>query len=112
LRWRAYASRWSIGARRRGGVSLGRLAGCSALLAHGGWIVLPLAAVAGGLLAALLRGTEAALDRLSIALAHERPRSRGDGAACAPARPVRGPLRPRLAELACNAAGRAPPPAT
>jgi hypothetical protein len=86
----------------------GHLAGPLALVAHGGWTVVPLAVLAGGVLALMLRGTEAALERLAIALA-------GGRAACrvlaqvAVVRYRRGTGWPRAPELARNVAGRAPP---
>src|SRR6059058_1443307 len=49
--------------------SVGHLAGPLTLLGGGGWLVLPLTVTAGGLLAALLRGTEAVLERLAPASA-------------------------------------------
>jgi hypothetical protein len=85
----------------------GHVVGPAELIAHGGWIVLPLVVVAAGLLAALLRGTEAALEHLGAALSRPRLRPRASAApAVAIARPMR---RPRAAVLARQAAGRAPP---
>jgi hypothetical protein len=85
----------------------GHAAGPAALLAHGGWIVLPLVVVAAGLLAALLRVTEVALARLRAAFARPSVRARADARARVPIpRTVR---RPRAAELARHLAGRAPP---
>jgi hypothetical protein len=85
----------------------GHVAGPAALIAHGGWIVLPLVIAAAGLLAALLRGTEAALDHFTAALPGPRIRPRVAAAAQAGiAQPIR---RPQAAELATRAAGRAPP---
>jgi hypothetical protein len=85
----------------------GHLAGPTTLIAHGGWIVVPLVIVAAGLFAALLRGTEAALEHLTDALPHPRLRPRAPArASIATVRPLR---RPRAAALARHAAGRAPP---
>jgi hypothetical protein len=82
----------------------GHVSGPAALLAHGGWIVLPLVVVAAGLLAALLCGTEAALGYLTATSPPpQRPHERAPLPSC---RPVR---RPRGAALARHAAGRAPP---
>jgi hypothetical protein len=86
----------------------GRLAGPLALLAHGGWSVVPLAMMAGGVLALLLRGTEAALERLANAFAGGRPAIRVL-ASLAAARHGRGATSPRAPELARNVAGRGPP---
>jgi hypothetical protein len=83
-----------------------RLAGPGALLGHGGWIVLPLTVAAGGLLAALLRGTEAVLARLAHAPA-ALPRLR-HAARTATAR-GRSERAPRTAGIARHLAGRAPP---
>jgi hypothetical protein len=83
----------------------GHLAGPAQLIAHGGWIVVPLVIVAGGLLAALLRGTEAALEHLTAVFPRLRPRA-GGRPALAIDRP---PRRPQAAILASRAAGRAPP---
>jgi hypothetical protein len=86
----------------------GQLVGPLALLAHGGWTVVPLAVMAGGVLAALLRGTEAALERLAIAFAGGRLRSRVL-AALTVVNHGRTAPSPRAPELARNVAGRAPP---
>jgi hypothetical protein len=77
-----------------------------AFLAAGGWIAVPLAIAAGGLLTLLLRGARAA----AAAVAR---RARVDVAR--PASPSARPLAPRAlrpspAPLALCAAGRAPPP--
>jgi hypothetical protein len=85
----------------------GHVAGPAQLIAHGGWIVVPLVIVAAGLLAALLRGTEAALEHLSAAL--PRPRLRPRASAAVPVASSRPPRRPQAAVLASRAAGRAPP---
>ncbi len=84
----------------------GHIAGLG-LLAHGGWTVAPLVVVAAGLLAALLRGTEAALARLGGALPHPHPRPRAS--TCARLRIPLFVRRPQAAQLASRAAGRAPP---
>jgi hypothetical protein len=85
----------------------GHLVDPAALIAHGGWSVLPLVVVAAGLLAALLRGTEVALERLGAVLPQPRLQPRAARPASLPfARPLR---RPRAPELARCAAGRAPP---
>jgi hypothetical protein len=88
----------------------GHAVGPAALLAHGGWSVLPLVVVAAGLLAALLRVTEVALERLRAVLS--RPRARRRAETGAPAVGPRAVPRPRTAELARHLAGRAPPLAT
>jgi hypothetical protein len=85
----------------------GQLAGPAELLAAGGWIVLPLALAAGGALAALLRGTEAVLERLAPAPAALPRRSRR--ASSAPPARDRSDAAPRAAVLARHLAGRAPP---
>lgn len=85
----------------------GHVAGALPLLADGGWIVLPAVVVAGGLLAALLRGTEAALDRLTMALNRPRPRPHA-GCSVRPLLP-RAAHTPKVAQLARHAAERAPP---
>jgi hypothetical protein len=85
----------------------GHAAGPAALLAHGGWTVLPLVVVASGLLAALLRVTEVALERLRAAFARSSARARVDTRARVPI--PRSVRRPRAAELARHLAGRAPP---
>jgi hypothetical protein len=86
----------------------GHLAGPLALIAHGGWTVVPLGVIAGGVLAVLLRGTEAALERLAIAFAGGRPRSRVLAALTVVSHCRTAPSR-RAPELARNVAGRAPP---
>ncbi len=77
------------------------------LLAHGGWTVVPLVVAAAGLLAALLRGTEVALERLGAAL--PGPRLRPRASTCAQLRILPVLRRPQAAALASRAAGRAPP---
>src|SRR4051794_38087810 len=116
----AWHTRWALGALGFAALygaqetieltaATGHLAGPAALVGHGGWVVLPLVVVAAGLLAALLRGTEAALDRLTAALPQPRLRARAAARALlTAARPLR---RPRAAALARQAAGRAPPAA-
>jgi hypothetical protein len=83
----------------------GHLAGPAQLIAHGGWIVGPLVVAAGGLLAALLRGTEAALERLTAELPRLRPRA----SVALPVAVACATWRPRAPVLASRAAGRAPP---
>jgi hypothetical protein len=85
----------------------GHAVGPAALLAHGGWIVLPLVVVAAGLLAALLRVTEVALERLCAALMRPPVSARAD--ARARVRIPRTLRRPQAAALARHLAGRAPP---
>jgi hypothetical protein len=85
----------------------GHLVGPAELLEHGGWIVVPLVIAAAGLLAALLRGTEAALEHLSAAF--PRPRLRPRASTAAPIAIARLLWRPQTAVLASRAAGRAPP---
>jgi hypothetical protein len=85
----------------------GHVAGPAALLAGGGWIVGPLVVGAAGLLAALLRGTEVALERLTAALARRRALPRAS--AHPQPRLRRGERRPHAPELARHGAGRAPP---
>jgi hypothetical protein len=90
-------------------LTAGHAAGPAALLGHGGWTVLPLATVAGGVLAALLRGTEHALERLWHAVAASTaaaPRPRGL-LVLTPAVPAAS--APPAAALARHLAGRAPP---
>jgi hypothetical protein len=86
--------------------SYGQIAGPLALLAHGGWTVLPLAAAAGGVVAAALRGTDAVLASLRGAALVTR-------AALVARRPSLAPsavlLWPGAPELARHLAGRAPP---
>jgi hypothetical protein len=85
----------------------GRTAGPAALLAHGGWVVLPLVVAAAGLLAALLRVTEVALERLHAALTRPLARQRAQARARVPL--PRAVRRPRTVEIAHHLAGRAPP---
>jgi hypothetical protein len=88
----------------------GQLAGPVALLAHGGWTVLPLVAAAGGLVAAVLRGTDAVLaSALDAAPAAVRARLAAGAAAIAPFAVL---LWPGVPELARHLAGRAPPRAS
>ena len=85
-------------------VVAGHPGGAAALLGSGGWIALPLAGALGGVVALVLRGSEAVLH----AVARKRRRR---------PRPAAGPLRrPPAARffvipapLARHAAGRAPP---
>jgi hypothetical protein len=85
----------------------GHIAGAAALLADGGWIVLPAVIAAGGLFAALLRGTEAALDRLAMSVSGVGLRPH----AALNAQPLfcRTAHSPKATTLARRAAERAPP---
>jgi hypothetical protein len=93
-----------------GAVATGHPGGLAALVAHGGWLAAPLAAVIGFLIALALRGAstagEAALAvarRLSPTLAVRAPRVLA---------PPRAPALYRVPVLAAAAAGRAPPRAS
>jgi uncharacterized membrane protein YgdD (TMEM256/DUF423 family) len=90
-------------------LTFGHPAGPSAVLAHGGWTVLPLALLAGGLLAVLLRGTEEALERLSSALTGHVRRLPRPSAVALQLRPAPAPRVPAVPVLALHLAGRAPP---
>ena len=74
------------------------------VLAHGGWAIVPIAVALGAAVAAVMRGADRVLVHLSrrarpgIRRAPSLFRSRGLSIP-----------RPRLAALACNLAGRAPP---
>jgi hypothetical protein len=90
-------------------LTFGHGAGPSALLGHGGWTVLPLALLAGGVLALLLRGTERAIERVSLALAAGGPHApRWASIELVLAR-LRTLATPVVAVLARHLAGRAPP---
>lgn len=81
----------------------------STLLAAGGWVVVPLAILAGAVLAALLRGTEVVLAQVARAL-HAGGERRHHPHCVAPlSRPPAPAPRPRTAVLARRLAGRAPP---
>ena len=90
-------------------LSVGHGAGPLSLLGHGGWLVLPEALVAGGVLVALLRGTERALERIELLLTDAAPHA-PRLASAAPLPPRAAELRvPAIALLARHLAGRAPP---
>jgi hypothetical protein len=74
------------------------------VLAHGGWLIAPIAIALGAAVAALMRGADRVLVHLSR-------RARPGVRRAAPLVRSRGLSipRPRLAALACNLAGRAPP---
>lgn len=73
-------------------------------LAHGGWVVVPLALVLGAAVALLVRGAE-----LALARGGTRPRVGPGGPIVSAGLRVRV-WRPRASLLALNLAGRAPPP--
>jgi hypothetical protein len=81
--------------------------GLAAILGHGGLWALPAAIAVGGLLAVLVRGGRALVERVARLRRERRP--------IAPARPPKNAVRPasvvlpRPAPLACASAGRAPP---
>jgi hypothetical protein len=113
----AWHTRWALGALGFAALyaaqeniellaATGHVAGFG-LLAHGGWTVFPLVVVAAGLLAALLRGTEVALERLGRAL--PRPQLRPRATTCAQPHIPLVVRRPQVAVLASHTAGRAPP---
>ena len=84
----------------------GQIAGPLALLAHGGWTVLPLAAAGGAVVAAALRGADAVLASLRGAALATRAALVGRGPAPVPSAVM---LWPGAPELARHLAGRAPP---
>jgi hypothetical protein len=71
--------------------------------AHGGWVVVPLAMAAGGIITLLLWGADAALARAAAVLAFAQ-RLRAEGP-----RAPRDVHRARRPALALQGAGRAPP---
>jgi hypothetical protein len=81
----------------------GRLDLVDSLIVHGGWLAAPLSYAVGAVIALLLRGAEALLARTGR-------RAWGDARAPEPHRPLRRPSAARLRVIACNLAGRAPPP--
>jgi hypothetical protein len=83
----------------------GQAPGLGELLGEGGWVVLPLAALAGGLIALLLRGAEHVV---RWALARRRADRRRAPVAVVRIR-VASRRAPRTSELARFLAGRAPP---
>jgi hypothetical protein len=82
----------------------GHPAGLLEPFAHGGWVVLPLAVAAGGIITLLLWGADVALAR-GAAVAATPPRAHS----VAPRAP-RDVHRARPPALALQGAGRAPPP--
>ncbi|HLM50292.1 MAG TPA: hypothetical protein VK279_07075 [Solirubrobacteraceae bacterium] len=87
-----------------GALSAARPDGPGALLAHGGWIAVPLAVLVGLLVAGALRGAQAVLARAAARRAAPLPRAPRRIRSRASATP---PRRTRAA--AAPAAGRAPP---
>jgi hypothetical protein len=81
----------------------GHVAIADSLVAHGGWMALPLSFAVGAVIALLLRGARALLARAW----GRRPKVRAAAPAPLRRRPDRG--RPRIAVIACHLAGRAPP---
>jgi hypothetical protein len=86
-----------------GALSAGHPVGLAAVLGNGGWLAVPLALVAGVVVALVLRGAQRAL-----AAASRGSRTDRRAISVQPARPPRVDL-PRLAALAAGRAGRAPP---
>jgi hypothetical protein len=82
------------------------------LLTHGGWIVVPAALAVGALLAAMLRGAQAADDAAAAAARPWSPLQLAFAAPEASAVRVAAPLAPRPRILARRLAGRGPPPAS
>jgi len=82
------------------------------LLAHGGWIVIPAALAVGALVAATLRGAQAADDAAAEAARPWSPLTLGFAAPEASAVRVASPLAPRPRILARRLAGRGPPVAS
>lgn len=85
-------------------IAHGRVDIADSLVVHGGWLALPLCFVVGAVIAVLLRGARALLTRPwgrlptpRRALAEPRPK-------------LLQPRWPRVPAIACNLAGRAPPP--
>jgi hypothetical protein len=82
------------------------------LLAHGGWIALPLAFAVGALVALLLRGARAADQVAAVAARPWSPHTVAPVAPLAFALPRAAPAAPRGSVLARRLAGRAPPTAS
>lgn len=84
-------------------------AGHPGVLAHGGWIAVPIAMAVGGLIALGLRGVRA-VDRAAVLAARPwSPRGATPTAPPALTLPVAAPSAPRPCVLARWLAGRAPP---
>jgi hypothetical protein len=79
------------------------------LLAHGGWIVIPAALAVGALVAAMLRGAQAADDAAAVAARPWSPLTLAFPAATTSAVPAVAPRAPRPRILARRLAGRGPP---
>ena len=79
------------------------------LLAHGGWIVVPAALAVGALVAATLRGAQAADDAAAVAARPWSPLQLAFAAPEASAVPATAPLAPRPRILGRRLAGRGPP---
>jgi hypothetical protein len=79
------------------------------LLAHGGWIVIPAALAVGALVAASLRGAQAADDVAAVAARPWSPLQLAFDAPEASAVRIAAPLAPRPRILARRLAGRGPP---
>jgi hypothetical protein len=79
------------------------------LLAHGGWIVIPAALAVGALVAAALRGAQAADHAAAVAARPWSPLQLAFASPQASAVPVAAPLAPRPRILARRLAGRGPP---
>jgi hypothetical protein len=89
-----------------GALSPGHPAGLAGVAGHGGWVAVVLALALGAVVAALLRGADAVLDRFAPA-PPRRPRLRGPGAAL-PRAPLVVPV-PVVVGLASPGAPRGPP---
>ena len=79
------------------------------LVAHGGWIALPVSLAVGALIALMLRGTHAAGEAVTMAARPWSPLSFTPAAPPAIALGALVPATPRLSVLARRLAGRAPP---
>jgi hypothetical protein len=79
------------------------------LLAHGGWVVIPAALAVGALVAATLRGAQAADDAAAVAAQPWSPLTLVLGGIESPALAVAAPRAPRPRILARRLAGRGPP---
>jgi hypothetical protein len=88
-----------------GALSPGHPAGLSGVAGHGGWVAVPLALVIGAVVAALLRGAEAVLERYAGVRRAPLPRA---PRSALPRAPVAVPARPSTL-LAASCAPRAPP---
>jgi hypothetical protein len=79
------------------------------LLAHGGWVVIPAALAVGALVAATLRGAQAADDAAAVAARPWSPATLVVAGTAPSAVAVVAPLSPRPRILARRLAGRGPP---